>query len=254
MARMKTIWRKGFTLIELLIVITIIAILAALLLPALARSKAAGRLARCKSNEHQMGIALNLYADDAGGFPMRAYATSGRTIAWFQQLSPYLANAKWGEGVFKCPDYKWSANSPGTPGEDAVGSYSYNAYGFVNGAIDGAFGGLGGTSADAAPNNLPVKESMVKTPSDMYAIGDSIVVFEVNYLTHLQGGMDFYLTSFAVTNLNINLRKALIVQHTHGYNMLYVDGHVEYVRTEKLYSNDPIYARRWNRENWAPGL
>src|SRR5690348_10780929 len=57
--------REGFTLIELLVVVAIIAVLAAMLLPALRNAREAGKRAACVNNLHHIGLAVLMYANDS---------------------------------------------------------------------------------------------------------------------------------------------------------------------------------------------
>src|SRR6185503_3923035 len=74
--------RRAFTLIELLVVVAIVALLGALLLPALTRAKESGRRVACASNLRQLAIALDLYAVDHDGL----YPPRSQTGAWPARL------------------------------------------------------------------------------------------------------------------------------------------------------------------------
>ena len=158
---------RGFTLIELLVTMAILAILAALLLPALARARDKASAIQCTTNLRQWGLALRMYADDHDDFlPRRGQgvqtlALITRLDDWFNALPPYFnlppylqlvtqgrKPAAGDHSVFVCPD----ATDPG-------GTY-FLGY---------------GQNMNLSPWNLPhaTKFSAVVQPDSVVAFGES---------------------------------------------------------------------------------
>jgi prepilin-type N-terminal cleavage/methylation domain-containing protein len=106
--------QRGFTLIELLVTIAIIALLASLLLPALARAKESGRRASCINNLHQLHLALLLYADQNDGF----YPPRTTAMRWPGYLQYQMDNLR----LMVCP----TDNPP--PGSSADADLAPRSY------------------------------------------------------------------------------------------------------------------------------
>jgi prepilin-type N-terminal cleavage/methylation domain-containing protein len=106
-------YRRAFSLVELLVVIGVIALLIAMLLPALSRARAQARQTQCASQLRQVGQALFLYANGNGGYlpawsgwhtyPDGANADDQPGPAWTEQLAPSFVKPD--SAVYNCPGY-----------------------------------------------------------------------------------------------------------------------------------------------------
>lgn len=95
---------RGFTLIELLVVVAIIAVLIALLLPAVQQVRESARRMQCLNNLHQMGVAMHNYHSThnclpPGGLEPRPVWPNGKQFAWSAYLLPYLDQANVANGI-----------------------------------------------------------------------------------------------------------------------------------------------------------
>jgi len=129
--------QRAFSLIELLVVVSIVAVLIALLLPALTTARDAASSSLCKSNLRQIGIGAVTYATDAEGYMLMSYFpnTAGRdnAVPWYPlQQQGYVTGGDLDNGtdmdllndVFKCPNRP--ENLFNTISETGYGAMGFN--------------------------------------------------------------------------------------------------------------------------------
>ena len=133
MRRQKSLYRTPeFTLIELLIVIAIIAILAAMLLPALNKAREQAKGTTCTSNLKSVGILISFYLDNNNGLLLQRYRAESGDIFWSTLVNNGIRPDRDNGKIFFCP-----SRGPNPALSRTIDSFY--TYGIAQGQSDGLF-------------------------------------------------------------------------------------------------------------------
>ena len=224
----------GFTLVEVLVVIGIIALLVAILLPALSKARSAALSIKCLSNLGQLGLATAQYTNDTKGLMPYPTTTLGDPALWYVALDPYLQrliNINPGTGVASDRSYTPVKQCPiylsfGTPaisgGQDTIlgyaRTYKMNSMLRVNNATN-----LPDGLASGAYTYSQCKVTRVPNSQNFVYLGDGASLDSTGPVPSQYESGQFSMEVNDPTQANPSLR------HSGGANILFVDGHAAHV-------------------------
>ncbi len=234
---------RAFTLIELLIVIAIIAVLIGILLPALRGGREQGRAVQCLSNQRQIGMAQQFYADEfdeyiireAGGYACRQ--DDRFSMPWALGYRPYIDGSKTWEVIrndwFEDAPYYRDPARPDRDGHKI--HYVNNGMGFIrNEAGDPEWESF----------KPATKRYALPFPSDVYYLtgyttDDSGAYQRIVYPPNATNWRvavfyDARANNGAHVRLDSPARRTEPFRHGKGANILFMDGHASFVRAEVM--------------------
>jgi prepilin-type N-terminal cleavage/methylation domain-containing protein/prepilin-type processing-associated H-X9-DG protein len=230
--------RPGFTLIELLVVVAIIAILAMLLFPVLARARAAAHQSSCTSNLRQLATGFTLYFQDYDEtFPANgvSHVTGVSDIEklWIRQIQPYMKN----NAVLHCPSdnvrnasRSFSAAIPEEHNRPGLPALSYGAnWDMMSAAL------YGRPEAKIASIKYASQTLLVADCTEPWAFGPVYTDDQGVRWSHIAyANGPPIAVSFTVMHGG---RSGLgHERHNDGSNIAYVDGHVRFLRADAFVS------------------
>jgi prepilin-type N-terminal cleavage/methylation domain-containing protein/prepilin-type processing-associated H-X9-DG protein len=251
--------KKAFTLIELLVVIAIIAMLLAILTPALRRAKEAAQRVVCSNHLKTIGLANEIYATEQRGFFVPFYDPDASSA--FQQY--WIANQKFREYIdvnsrqqssssyitpeeYTCPTDKIAKDpDSASAGTGTVSSYAINVTDW--GWSPTGYAGHKQSQMTSTGTKIAFLES-----NDFWADwgGPNSATSGANYVT----GWDVLGQNTSQAYHDAGIFGQVLYRHSEGSNVLFYDGHVDYFKKEVLFVREDFNANPKRPGMWTADL